>query len=135
MAYPRCGRTMARYRVRRTLTSLMLLTERRTQPRDLLAAEVCATTWDFHDKVLVTRTPRSRSSSSFQWAYHLQHTHGLKVIFYNIMFSHSNNSFGWLRSPHFHPCSTTSSRKGFVKNIGGWPCCLLPENVYIFYAQ
>ena len=55
---------MARYRVRRTLTSLMLLTERRTQPRDLLAAEVCATTWDFHDKLLVTRTPRSRSSSS-----------------------------------------------------------------------
>jgi hypothetical protein len=55
---------MARYRVRRTLTSLMLLTERRTQPRDLLAAEVYATTWDFHDKVLVTRTPRSRSSSS-----------------------------------------------------------------------
>jgi hypothetical protein len=30
----------------------------------LLAAEVCATTWDFHDKLLVTRTPRSRSSSS-----------------------------------------------------------------------
>jgi hypothetical protein len=31
----------------------MLLTERRTQPRDLLAAEVCATTWDFHDKLIM----------------------------------------------------------------------------------
>jgi hypothetical protein len=73
---------MARYRVRRTLTSLMLLTERRTQPRDLLAAEVCATTWDFHDKLLVTRTPRSRSSSSLPIGLpFIQHTHGLKVIF------------------------------------------------------